>query len=359
MHVELLDADHPGWPEALKRLPHDFYHEPAYVRLDGRRIQAVPQAFLASEGEKLFFLPYLLRSCMPLAPDGVPIAEPADVVSPYGYPGLLLNEAGAEPDFARRALEALRQTMAARGICSGFFRMHPLLNAGVQSLFPPDLFTDNGETVAMDLRPDENTIWSEVREGHQNTINKCRKAGLVVRMASLSECLDEFLITYQQTMERVKAKPSYFFDREYFVALAGLPDRVHCAVAECEGVISAACIFFDCGGITQAHLGGTKTAFLSKSPFILLLYEAALAAKRRGSRFLHLGGGLGGADDMLLRFKAGFSRPHYRFATLRLITDEDCYRRLVEQRARELHVSPSSLLASAFFPAYRSGASSE
>lgn len=359
MRVEIFDAGHPGWPEALQKLSHDFYHEPAYLRIEGRRIQATPEAILACEGEKLFFLPYLVRSCAPVAPGNSLPDDTADVISPYGYPGLLLSEAGQEPNFACRALQALRETLAAKGVCSGFFRMHPLLNVGVPSLFPPDVFTDNGETVAIDLGLDERELWRQIRENHKTAINKCRKAGFVARMVPLSEYMDDFLVIYRETMERVKAKASYFFDRDYFAELARCPERVLCAITEWAGKVAAACVFFECDGITQAHLGGTKTEFFSKSPFVMLLYEAALAAKRRGSRFLHLGGGLNCANDKLLNFKAGFSPLRYRFSTLRMIVDEDRYHQMVDLRARAMHVSPNSLLASPYFPAYRCDASFE
>jgi len=160
-------------------------------------------------------------------------------------------------------------------------------------------------------------------------------------------------------MERVEAKASYYFGRDYFAELARCPERVLCAITECAGQVAAACVFLECDGITHAHLGGTKTEFLGKSPFILLLYEAALAAKSRSSRFLHLGGGLNCANDKLLQFKAGFSPLRYRFCTLRLVINEDRYSQMVDLRARALHVSPDNLLASPYFPAYRCDASFE
>lgn len=353
MRVELLSADHPGWADCLRRLPHDFYHLPFYARLEGRRTQATPEAFLAAEGDKLFFLPYLVRPCAPLFADGA-LPEPAfDVTSPYGYPGLLLSEAGREPGFAARAAEALRETLRARGVCAGFFRMNPLLNADDPAMFPPGLFTDNGETVVVDLCPEAEEIWKAFREGHQWTISKCRKAGFTARMVPLADYLDEFLTAYRQTMDRVKASQTYYFDREYFQELAGVPEQVFCCVAEKDGTVAAACIFFECGGITQAHLGGTKSEFLSKSPFHLLLHHAALWARSRGSRCLHLGGGVGGANDRLLHFKAGFSPLRFPFFTLRLVCDEGRYRQLVDLRARSANVPPETLRGSSFFPAYR------
>ena len=72
-------------------------------------------------------------------------------------------------------------------------------------------------------------------------------------------------------------------------------------------------------------------------------------AKQRGNRVMHLGGGVGSADDSLLRFKLGFSPLRHGFSTLRVVIDEPEYRRLVAAHGGVL--DPES--RSGFFPAYR------
>src|SRR4051812_17509917 len=108
MHIETLSFDDPRWTAALSGLRHDFYHKPAYVRLDADRMQATPEALLASDGDRFFFVPYLSRPCRPLFPE---MHEPVfDVVSPYGYPGILLSDAGREVEFVSAAFAALKET---------------------------------------------------------------------------------------------------------------------------------------------------------------------------------------------------------------------------------------------------------
>ncbi len=48
--------------------------------------------------------------------------------------------------------------------------------------------------------------------------------------------------------------------------------------------------------------------------------------KGRGNRWLHLGGGVGGDNDPLFAFKAGFSDTRFKNQTMRLILDEPRYR---------------------------------
>ena len=72
-------------------------------------------------------------------------------------------------------------------------------------------------------------------------------------------------------------------------------------------------------------------------------------AKERGNEVMHLGGGYGGKDDALLRFKAGFSHCSHDFATWHLIFMEDAYRDLARAREERAGAVADELL----FPAYR------
>lgn len=351
MQVEILTVEDPRWTDALRRLPHDLYHEPSYVRLDAIRSQAAPEAMLLSDGEQLLFMPYLLRSCRPLFPDMNEVIY--DVVSPYGYPGILVNDAGHNLDFIARGFKALHDSMAHRSVCSAFLRMHPILGHDFSTLFPAGAFTDSSETVAVDLHLDDATLWDQMRNSHHRILKKCVRLGYTARFVSLGEVLDDFVALYIETMDRVQAKQLYYFREEYFKELAKLPG-VYCCIVENGATIAAACLFFECGGIVQAHLGGTRNDFFSNSPFHLVLYHAIQWAKSRGNRWMHLGGGVGGENDSLLNFKAGFSPIRFHFLTSRLIINQPKYQRLVDLKAQAVNVLPEIVLASPFFPAYRS-----
>ena len=71
---------------------------------------------------------------------------------------------------------------------------------------------------------------------------------------------------------------------------------------------------------------------------------------REGREILHLGGGLGGREDSLMLFKAGFSDRRHPFRTWRWIVLPEAYARLAAARAaRRAGPAPSP----DFFPAYR------
>ena len=355
MEVVHLETGDPRWREVMARVRHDFYHLPEYTSLDAETNQARPKAFWAREGDREFFIPYLQRRCDVLFPGAEDASNVYDVISPYGYPGIILSDAARKSSgFVSGAIRGLVETLGEQGVCSAFFRMNPLLSDDFAALFPDKFFMPSTDTVAMDLGLDDALIWKNVRDGHQSTINKCRRLGFVPRMVPLREYIDPFIAIYEETMTRVNARDSYYFGRDYFEKLASMPDGVHCCVAEIEGNVAAACIFFECDGIVQAHLGGTKSEYLSKSPFHLVLYHVAGWAKSRGNHHLHLGGGVGGSGDRLLHFKRGFSPLLFPFHTARLITNEEAYGKLTALRARASDVSIEDLAKSDYFPAYRS-----
>lgn len=354
MNFQVIDLSNPLWSQTLQKLHHDIYHLPEYVYLESKRTKTTPEAFLIVDGEKRFFVPYLLRKCNDVLAQESTTPEVFDVVSPYGYPGILLSETAANtPGFPDFAMNQLKYALKAKGVCSAFFRLHPILDYNFNEIFNPGTFTANGETVSVDLKLSESQLWAHTRKGHQSTINKCKRVGFTAKIVSFEEYINEFIAIYEETMNRVEAGESYYFERDYFVDLLKLDGKIHLCIVELEDQLACACLFFECCGIVQAHLGGTKTNFLAQSPFNLLLDYVRIWAKKRGNEFLHLGGGVGGSHDSLYKFKAGFSRQKHNFMTLRLITDEKQYRHLVELRAKSLNTQVEELSESNFFPAYR------
>ena len=351
LNLKILNVDHPLWSETLAKLPHDVYHLPEYVAIDAKRTKTLPEAFLLEDEGHIFFVPYLLRSCTDIV--NVDRAEIFDIISPYGYPGILVNTSGINtPEFIDLAWQKFHLALQAKNVCSAFIRLHPILGEQISDTLKKNIQQD-GNTVSIDLTLDTDQIWAKTRKGHQSTINKCVRLGLTARTVPYVEHIDEFIAIYNETMDRVKAKDAYYFSREYFIELLQLGNKIHLGIVEFEAEIICACLFFESCGIVQAHLGGTKSEFLKQSPFNLLLHHMRLWAKDRNNRYLHIGGGVNGKKDNLYTFKSGFSQQRYKFFTLRSIVDADKYNYLVASRAKSSNKSILELNSSGFFPAYR------
>lgn len=354
MEVQVISLSDPLWVNTLSKLPHDIYHLPEYLYLEANRLRTIPEAILISDREKIFFLPYLMRSCEDVAFGE--IDSIFDVISPYGYPGILMNESAINtPGFADAALDLMKQQFSSRGICSAFLRLHPILSESFTDIFAPETFRLNGKTISVDLNI--SNFWSQTRKGLRSTINKCKRLGMVARMVSFTDYLDEFVNIYEETMGRVSATSGYYsFNFEYFSQMNELlGSHLHLGIVEYENQIASAGLYTECCGIVQSALGGTKNEFVHLSPSSLETDYARSWFKERGDNFLHLGGGLGGSTtDSLYTFKSGFSQLSHTFLTLRLIVDEEKYHHLVNLKAKLLDIPASELLGSDFFPAYRS-----
>jgi len=187
--------------------------------------------------------------------------------------------------------------------------------------------------------------------GHRNEINRSTRAGHRAFFDETFEHADRFVDIYQATMRRVGAGASYFFDRTYLDGLhSALGDRLKLGVVAIDGEVAAGALFVKTGEIVQYHLSGTDDRFLRERPTKLLLHFVRGWAKEAGAHWLHLGGGVGGLEDSLFKFKAGFSKTFFPFYTLRMIVNSDVYRAYANVKYPD---ADGDALLNGFFPLYR------
>ena len=76
-------------------------------------------------------------------------------------------------------------------------------------------------------------------------------------------------------------------------------------------------------------------------------------AQEQGYKYLHLGGGVGGSEDGVFKFKEAFSKSRHNFQTWRFVCDREKYDYLLTLNAQAKNTSVEELESSGFFPAYR------
>jgi hypothetical protein len=337
MKAALLPPGDPAWDTFLRDVRHDFYHLPAYAALCAEVEGAEARALFVEDGDQRMLVPLLLRSIE---------ADLRDATTPYGYPTPLV--ASAPDGFLAEALSFAKGFLAREKIVSVFVRGHPLLGPALPS--EVGTVVTHGNTVSIDLAKPTEQLWRETISGHRNEINKAMRAGHRVFFDDTFEYLAPFAKIYRGTMDRVHASAYYFFSDEYFADLrAALGDRLRLCVVEIGGEIAAGSLFVETCGLVQYHLSGTDARFVRERPNKLILHFVRASAKERGCDRLHLGGGLGSAEDSLFKFKAGFSPDRHPFRTLRLVCDEDAYASLAARRAPSADAADRS----GFFPIYR------
>jgi lipid II:glycine glycyltransferase (peptidoglycan interpeptide bridge formation enzyme) len=183
----------------------------------------------------------------------------------------------------------------------------------------------------MDLTLPLDVQRSRYRKNHKHGINRLRRLG--VTCSCDKAYLGEFIEIYYETMRRVRASDSYFFEHVYFEQLIStLDSQMQLFACLLEGNVICAGLFGLCGSIVQYHLGGTRDAFLELAPMKLLFDTVRVWANERGAHAFHLGGGTDAREDSLFHFKAGFSDQIHEFAIWRWVLRPDIYDRLSNEK---------------------------
>ncbi len=298
----------------------DFYQYPGYVKLVGQIENASGFAAYVEEGMDWLLVPILKR---PIEDDWF------DASSPYGYSGVLGN-----PNLLPVILENLERL----GCVSLFLRFHPLYN--------PSLGQNIGKTVMIDLSKSLDELERETRKDHRQGIMRLEREGFNAWIDDNWAQFDRFFEIYTDTMKRLGAGNGYFFPREYFIDLRRvMGGKLHLCIVQKKSEVAAAGLFSQASGIVQFHLSGTDANHLKNAPSKMMLHFMRFWAKEQGNRWFHLGGGVGGREDSLFKFKSGFSSVFYDFQVGRYILKPEKYKELVFKRGI---TQPTN-----FFPEYR------
>ena len=256
---------------------------------------------------------------------GIERDAPRDVVTPYGYGGPTGD--GFWPAYEEWARE--------RGVVTTFVRFHPLY---ANQRGAPIHVEELAPTVAWRLGEGRDLL-AGLHFKHRNKVRKAEKAGATVTQ---HDGLGEFVPLYEDTMRRLDADPSYFFEPAYWERLDELPLARFDSAIEGEVVASALCLATP--PWLHYHLSGTTEHGRSTGASTLVLLEAARWAQANGYERFHLGGGLGGTADALHHFEARFDPEGLVPAAVgKAIHDDAAYREL----------SGGETGFDGFFPAYR------
>ena len=99
--------------------------------------------------------------------------------------------------------------------------------------------------------------------------------------------------------------------------------------------------------VVRNHLSATSEKYLKVSPSKLLTDEISLIGRRLGKKIFHLGGGVGGKEDSLFKFKSHFSDLRINDRIWCYVNDQESYNELLRKKGVVLNGR------STFFPAYR------
>jgi hypothetical protein len=328
------------WKQILDETSYDVYHLQGFASMEAKLLKGEALAWWDKIDSKPILIPLICRN--------IPYSDYEDLISPYGYPGILTS-ASLSKDNISYALSLFNKEAAQQSYISTFIRLNPLINSWAIPEKDNWLHLKNGATVSVDLSIDYSLIRKNYSDNHKRNINRLQVLGHTYNINNW-EYLSDFASAYIQTMRRLKAQSYYFFPPSYFNGLQILlKEKLHFInVLDEKGKFVSGGIFTLFNGVMQYHLGATTNGSLNMSPSKLMMEAAIIEGKKRGARILHLGGGYGGSyKDGLLRFKNGFSNTLHEFSTLRMIHRPEIYKDLVNSKIG------SQNGVNGFFPEYR------
>jgi len=314
---------------------YDFYHLAEYHQLDH---SGQPLLLHFSSNGISIALPVILRAIGGTAYN--------DLTSVYGYAGPLSNMKRQDKQVVKDFQKELLHFFDSRRIISVFSRMHPLFSNQELLLAGLGTVVDTNQTVGIDLSLPEQEQKRQYAHSVKNHINRLKRKNVLVEKRQTKESIDIFVEIYKENMDRVSASKMYFFQNDYFYRLMEeLPASLFLAYYKGQAISGS--LFTSCNGIVQPHLSATLNEYLRWSPLKLVWDCIRLDAIQKNEKWLHFGGGVGGADDSLFQFKAQFSDLRFSFKTWRYIHDEKIYTQLVSEKYQE------TVPHATFFPAYR------
>ena len=314
-----IDPADTRWKELLANTHHDVYHLSGFAGIEARLLRGEAMAWYYETNQNAFLIPLVSRKI-----EGDHTYR--DLVSPYGYPGIL-SRGPADLATAANILSLFNKEAAAHGFVSSFLRLNPLINSWQLPQTESWRQWFHGGTVSVDLSLTMEQLRQSFSENHRRHLRKARALGYTSSINDWKH-LPSFIEAYRQTMKRRNAHPYYFFPDEYFNQLQHLlGDKLMLvSVLDSDGNWASGGMFTVFGEVMQYHLGATPDAHMPVSPSKLMIEAAieagkAMAAVNMNSvKMLHLGGGLGGSTtDGLFRFKKGFGLNYHPYTSLRFI----------------------------------------
>jgi hypothetical protein len=274
--------------------------------------------------------------------------ETCDLVSPYGYGGPFgWGRYNVEEFWA--GFDQWAQSIRAVSLFTRF------------SLFKDQLIPFFGDTVVkgpcviVPLNQEPNAMLASYAKTVRENIRQAERAG--VTFESDPECrrLDEFLTVYYATMNRVGARPMYYFPKSFFERLiAGLPNQVLLFNALHNQLVVSSQLILISKDHLYAFLDGTLDEGLRLRANPCLSHGANLWGHAQGKQHMVLGGGYSG-EDSLLRYKQRYApNRSVLFSVGSKIFDHDAYQVMIDKRAAwEREEGNQWSPAHEFFPAYR------
>lgn len=306
-----------------------FFNSDAYLKLECERLGGAPFRMSAPDGT---ISRLIIRD--------IPNSLYRDAISTYGYPDLDQRCSPPAKVSSNKILKNFIPKAKDDGIISAYIRLGLSQAVEAPTLMPYASRVYIGESVIINLKRE----WSEIFRSFRGRLRSQLRNGPELKYFHTND-IEIFHKMYTENMIRVGASRNYFFEKDYLEKLCKIEGVDVIIASDTVGPVSGAITVVH-GDMIYYHLGATSDRGLSLSPLKHVL--AAIAERNANGAYeaLVLGGGVGGANDQLMRFKRGFSKETLPVYALKIIIDHNAYAELCGETCLRN-------FSEGFFPAYR------
>jgi hypothetical protein len=272
-----------------------------------------------------------------------------DLITPYGYGGPLIEikQEDNKEVFIETYFKKYEEYCNKNNIVSEFVRFHPLEK---NYEYSKDFYnvTYNSNTIFIDLSSEE-IIESNIISKARNMIRKAEKNHLVFEEDKKFETIEKFIELYYETMNKNNASALYYFDKEYFYDIFLLKNKVKLFNVKHEDKIIATSMILIGEKWIHYHLSANTEIGYKLAANNFLLYNIAKWGHKNGYKKFHLGGGYGGNESPLYKFKHSMNKNGIlEFYIGKKIFNKELYEKLVDEKMLNDKEKENT-----FFPLYR------
>jgi hypothetical protein len=330
-----IDRDRESWRQFWNRLPEerrDVYFLPEYLLASEREGRGVAACAVAWSEAALWLYPFLVSPLPGTSADAEDAA--ADLISPYGYGGPVVNRDGESSGFLSAVADPFSEWARARRVVAEFVRFHPLLHNSRWAMPGTQIVVDR-TTIPIDLRAYPHAwLHDPYYRVHRGMVRRAEREGFVFDVDRQPlPATGWFTDLYSDTQDALHASEETRFGHTYFESLAsGLGERAWLGIVRKDGLVAAAVLVLEGDSSAHCHLMGYRRLDKIAGMTNLVYHGIALEAHRRGRTVLHMGGGRTPSDDdSLLKFKKSLSPLSSTFEIGKRCHDQSAYDRLARE----------------------------
>ena len=319
--------DRSEWLNIISKFPiefQDIYFHPDYISLNCYKNNSEGFLFYNKDKEKIWINAFIKIKSPSF--DNFNNHDYYDIETAYGYGGPISNK--LDINFIKDSNKKFLSWVNANNIVSEFVRFHPLFDITFYASSEFEIL-DNRTTCSLDLSKVDSENILPFKAKAKNKIRKALKS----TEAFISHDIQDFIYfkkLYLNLMINKDAEKETLFSALYFDKLFNLIlENGFMSVIKNKNLETIAiAIFLNGKQSCHYHLSASKHYDI---PGVnnLIIYNAALHAKKKKLHILHLGGGNNNdKDDKLFKFKNSMSTSNHKYYIGKRINNLEIYKKL-------------------------------